>query len=57
MSATATSNATFISQVTALADCVGQTPLVKLQRLPEQEQIAGGTAVLAKLEAITQQAR
>ncbi len=50
MSATATSNATFISQVTALADCVGQTPLVKLQRLPEQEQIAGGTAVLAKLE-------
>ncbi|MGP4963420.1 cysteine synthase CysM [Psychrobacter celer] len=50
MSATATSNATFISQVTALADCVGQTPLVKLQRLPGQEQIAGGTAVLAKLE-------
>ena len=50
MSATATSNATFISQVTALADCVGQTPLVKLQRLPEQDQIAGGTAVLAKLE-------
>ncbi|MGP5060366.1 cysteine synthase CysM [Psychrobacter celer] len=50
MSATATSNATFISQVTALSDCVGQTPLVKLQRLPEQEQIAGGTAVLAKLE-------
>ncbi|MGP5192685.1 cysteine synthase CysM [Psychrobacter celer] len=50
MSATATSNATFISQVTDLADCVGQTPLVKLQRLPEQEQIAGGTAVLAKLE-------
>ena len=50
MSATATSNATFISQVTALADCVGQTPLVKLQRLPEQEQISGGTAVLAKLE-------
>ncbi|WP_288999729.1 cysteine synthase CysM [uncultured Psychrobacter sp.] len=50
MSATATSNATFISQVTALADCVGQTPLVKLQRLPEQEQITGSTAVLAKLE-------
>ncbi|WP_430738076.1 cysteine synthase CysM [Psychrobacter sp. VH5] len=50
MSATATSNATFISQVTALADCVGQTPLVKLQRLPEQEQISGGTSVLAKLE-------
>ncbi|MEZ7518010.1 cysteine synthase CysM [Psychrobacter sp. Arc9] len=44
------SNANFITQITTLADCVGQTPLVKLQRLPEQEQIANGATVLAKLE-------
>ena len=40
MSATAQSNANFITQITDLADCVGQTPLVKLHRLPEQEQVA-----------------
>ncbi|MDN5800990.1 cysteine synthase CysM [Psychrobacter sp. AOP3-A1-26] len=50
MSATDLLNANFITQVTALADCVGQTPLVKLQRLPEQEQLLNGTALLAKLE-------
>lgn len=50
MSDTTTSNDNFISQVTVLADCVGQTPLVKLQRLPEQEQIANGATLLAKLE-------
>nr|WP_201534119.1 cysteine synthase CysM [Psychrobacter immobilis] len=44
------SNANFITQVTALADCVGQTPLVKLQRLPEQERLTNGAALLAKLE-------
>ena len=46
----ATTNPNFISQVTVLADCVGQTPLVNLQRLPEQEQIANGATLLAKLE-------
>ena len=50
MSATAPSNANFITQITDLADCVGQTPLVKLQRLPEQEQIDNGAIMLAKLE-------
>ena len=50
MSATAQSNANFITQITDLADCVGQTPLVKLQRLPEQEQIDNGAIMLAKLE-------
>ena len=50
MSATAPSNANFITQITDLADCVGQTPLVKLQRLPEQEQIDNGAVMLAKLE-------
>ncbi|MGP5119336.1 cysteine synthase CysM [Psychrobacter alimentarius] len=50
MSTTAMSNANFITQVTALADCVGQTPLVRLQRLPEQEQITNGATLLAKLE-------
>ncbi|WP_238051743.1 cysteine synthase CysM [Psychrobacter sp. Ps2] len=44
------SNANFITQITTLADCVGQTPLVKLQRLLEQEHIANGATVLAKLE-------
>lgn len=50
MSATAISTPNFITQVTKLADCVGQTPLVKLQRLPEQEQLTNGAALLAKLE-------
>ena len=50
MSATAMSNANFITQVTPLADCVGQTPLVRLQRLPEHAHIANGAALLAKLE-------
>ncbi|KRG35175.1 MULTISPECIES: cysteine synthase CysM [unclassified Psychrobacter] len=46
----AISTPNFITQVTKLADCVGQTPLVKLQRLPEQEQLTNGAALLAKLE-------
>ncbi len=50
MSATVQSNANFITQITDLADCVGKTPLVKLNRLPEQEQIANGAVLLAKLE-------
>ena len=50
MSATAQSNANFITQITDLADCVGKTPLVKLNRMPEQEQIANGAVLLAKLE-------
>ncbi len=50
MSATAMSNANFITQVTILADCVGQTPLVRLQRLPEQAHVTNGAALLAKLE-------
>ena len=50
MSATAMSNANFITQITPLADCVGQTPLVRLQRLPEHAHIANGAALLAKLE-------
>ena len=50
MSSTAMSNANFISQTTSLADCLGQTPLVKLHRLPEQENIHNGAQLLAKLE-------
>ncbi len=50
MSATAISNSNFITQVTKLADCVGQTPLVKLQRLPDEEQLTNGAVLLAKLE-------
>lgn len=50
MSSTAMSNANFITQTTDLADCVGQTPLVRLQRLPAQEQITNGAQLLAKLE-------
>ena len=50
MSSTTASTANFISQITELADCVGQTPLVRLQRLPEQEQINNGAQLLAKLE-------
>ncbi len=44
----ATSN--FITQVTTLADCVGQTPLVKLQRLLGAEGINSIAQLLAKLE-------
>ena len=50
MSSTAMSNANFITQTTDLADCVGQTPLVKLHRLPEQENITNGAQLLGKLE-------
>jgi len=50
MSAAAMSNASFITQATTLADCVGQTPLVKLQRLPKTEQLNNSATVLAKLE-------
>ncbi len=50
MSSTAMSNANFISQTVSLADCLGQTPLVKLHRLPEQENIRNGAQLLAKLE-------
>ncbi len=50
MSSTAMSNANFITQTTSLADVVGQTPLVKLHRLPEQENITNGAQLLAKLE-------
>lgn len=50
MSSTFTPNAYFITQTTVLADCVGQTPLVRLQRLPDQENINNGAQLLAKLE-------
>ena len=50
MSAPAMLKANYITQVTTLADCVGQTPLVKLQRLPETEQLTNGATLLAKLE-------
>lgn len=50
MSSSTASTANFISRITELADCVGQTPLVRLQRLPEQEQIINGAQLLAKLE-------
>lgn len=50
MSSTAMANANFITQITDLADCVGQTPLVGLQRLPDQESINNGAQLLAKLE-------
>lgn len=50
MSSTAMSNANFITQTTDLADCVGQTPLVRLQRFPEQDNINNGAQLLAKLE-------
>ena len=42
--------ANFITQTIDLADCVGQTPLVRLHRLPEQENITNGAQLLAKLE-------
>ncbi|WP_435979914.1 cysteine synthase CysM [Psychrobacter sp. DM4] len=44
------SSTPFITQIATLADCVGQTPLVKLQRLPEQENIINGAQLLGKLE-------
>ncbi|MGP4713635.1 cysteine synthase CysM [Psychrobacter sp. DM8] len=44
------SSTDFITQISTLADCVGQTPLVKLQRLPEQENITNGAQLLGKLE-------
>lgn len=40
----------FTQHITALADCVGKTPLVSLQRLPQQENIADSVQILAKLE-------
>lgn len=57
MSTTTMSNANFITQVTALADCVGQTPLVRLQRLPEQEQITNGATLLPNLKVTIQLAQ
>ncbi|WP_367104621.1 cysteine synthase CysM [uncultured Psychrobacter sp.] len=50
MSSTNIPNSNFITQTTNLADCVGQTPLVRLQRLPEEEKITSGTQLLGKLE-------
>ncbi|GAA0309312.1 cysteine synthase CysM [Psychrobacter aestuarii] len=50
MSSHVTTSANFITQTTALADCVGQTPLVRLRRLPEEENISPNTQLLAKLE-------
>lgn len=50
MSSKTLSDANFITQTVSLADSVGQTPLVRLQRLPEQESIANGAQLLAKLE-------
>lgn len=50
MSSTTASHTNFITHITDLADCVGQTPLVRLQRLPEQENITNGAQLLAKLE-------
>ena len=40
----------FITQVSPLANCVGQTPLVALERLPQLEGIASSVQLLAKLE-------
>lgn len=37
-------------RIMTLSECVGNTPLVALQRLPEQEGITSGVQVLAKLE-------
>lgn len=50
MSSMTTSNTSFITQIKTLADCVGQTPLVKLHRLPIQEGVHNGAQLLAKLE-------
>ncbi|CAM3954227.1 cysteine synthase CysM [Psychrobacter arenosus] len=43
-------NNNFMQHITVLADCVGNTPLVSLQRLPQQESIADSVQILAKLE-------
>lgn len=43
-------NQNFITQISTLADCVGQTPLVKLERLPTLEDISGKVQLLAKIE-------
>lgn len=43
-------NNNFMQYITVLADCVGNTPLVSLQRLPQQESIADSVQILAKLE-------
>ena len=40
----------FTQHITALADCVGNTPLVRLQRLPKLEGINPSVTLLAKLE-------
>lgn len=40
----------FITQVSPLANCVGLTPLVALERLPQLEGIASSVQLLAKLE-------
>lgn len=40
----------FTQQITTLADCVGNTPLVTVQRLAQQEGIKDSLQLLAKLE-------
>ncbi len=50
MTSTTTSSTNFINQIATLAECVGQTPLVRLQRLPEQENITNGAQLLGKIE-------
>jgi len=50
MSNTTQTPINFFEQVTTLADCVGNTPLVSLQRLPQLEGIDTQVQVLAKLE-------
>src|SRR5699024_4470837 len=40
----------FFEQVTTLSNCVGNTPLVSLQRLPQLEGVDTQVQVLAKLE-------
>ncbi|PNK60370.1 cysteine synthase CysM [Psychrobacter sp. FDAARGOS_221] len=40
----------FIEQISTLADCVGNTPLVSLQRLPQLEGVSDQVQLLAKLE-------
>lgn len=48
----ANTNPNFITQVSTLADCVGQTPLVKLQRLGQNDSGSNSSraTLLAKLE-------
>ena len=50
MSNTSQNSVNFIQQVTTLSDCLGNTPLVALQRLPKLEGIDTSVQVLAKLE-------